>query len=240
MDVREELELYKAHPEPVPASRYHKTAEGDYQHGDLFMGVAAKGVYAVVDHHYETITEAELDALLASPIHEHRAVAVCILAKLALRGPGAVRQEIMEWYLARLERVNSWDFVDASAPAVVGLRVAETKNFGLLHELVANEHLWTKRIGVVATLTLIRKGFLDETLAVLREALSDRRDLIHKAVGWMLREVGKRDRNKLDRFLRENYRDLPRTSLRYAIERHEETERKNILKGIFKEETNHA
>jgi len=236
MNVAEELERYKTHPEPVSASRYHKTGAGEYQHGDLFMGVPAKGVYAVVEHHYETISEAELDELLASPVHEHRSVAVCILAKLAERGPGAVRQEIMEWYLKRLDRVNSWDLVDVSCPAIVGQRVAETGNFGLLHELVASGHLWTKRVGIVSTLSLIRRDRLDETLSVLEEALSDDRDLIHKAVGWMLREVGKRDRAKLDHFLKEHYCDLPRTSLRYAIERHAEPTRKNILKGIFEEE----
>jgi len=141
----------------------------------------------------------------------------------------------MEWYLKRLDRVNGWDLVDMSCPAVVGLRVAETKNFALLHRLVASDHLWTKRVGIVSTWTLIRQDLLDETLAILAAALRDDRDLIHKAVGWMLREVGKRDRRKLDGFLREHYASIPRTSLRYAIERHAETERKNILKGIFKE-----
>jgi 3-methyladenine DNA glycosylase AlkD len=101
---------------------------------------------------------------------------------------------------------------------------------------VKNNDLWTKRVGIVATLTLIRAGLLDETLAILADALPDRRDLIHKAIGWMLREVGKRDRNKLDHFLKEHYGSLPRTSLRYAIERHSESERKAILHGILKEE----
>lgn len=236
MDAFEELELYKSYPAPISRNDYHKTGEGQYQHGDLFMGVSAAGIHAVSLHHYETITEAELERLLASPVHDHRAVAVEILARLAMRGPGAVREEIMEWYLKRLDRVNGWDLVDMSSPAIVGLRVAETKNFALLHRLVANDHLWTKRVGIVSTLTLIRKNQLDETLAVLAASLSDDRDLIHKAIGWMLREVGKRDRKKLDRFLKEHYASLPRTSLRYAIERHEEPIRKEILKGIFKEE----
>lgn len=236
MDAFEELELHKTNETPLASNHYHKTGEGDYQHGDLFMGVPAAGIHAVSLHHYETITESELDRLLASPIHDHRAVAVEILARLAARGPGAVREHVMEWYLQRLDRVNGWDLVDMSAPAVVGLRVAETKDFALLHRLVANEHLWTKRVGIVSTLTLIRQSLLDETLAVLAAALPDDRDLIHKALGWMLREVGKRDRAKLDAFLGEHYAALPRTTLRYAIERHAETERKNILKGIFKEE----
>jgi len=235
MDAFEELELYKTSPTPVSSSYYHKTGEGQYQHGDLFMGVPAAGIHAVSLHHFETITKAELERLLASPVHDHRAVAVEILARLAIRGPGAVREEIMEWYLKRLDRVNGWDLVDMSCPAVVGLRVAETKNFTLLHRLVASDHLWTKRVGIVSTWTLIRQDLLDETLAVLAAALNDDRDLIHKAVGWMLREVGKRDRRKLDNFLKEHYASIPRTSLRYAIERHAETERKNILKGVFKE-----
>ncbi|MFA5007107.1 MAG: DNA alkylation repair protein [Candidatus Izemoplasmatales bacterium] len=236
MDAFEELELRKTNETPLASNYYHKTGEGDYQHGDLFMGVPAAGIHAVSLHHYESITESELDRLLASPIHDHRAVAVEILARLATRGPGAVREHVMEWYLKRLDRVNGWDLVDMSCPAVVGLRVAETKDFALLHRLVLSDHLWTKRVGIVSTLTLIRKGLLDETLAVLAAALPDDRDLIHKALGWMLREVGKRDRAKLDAFLKKNYTALPRTTLRYAIERHTETERKNILKGIFKEE----
>jgi len=237
MDAFEELELYKTNQTPIASSYYHKTGEGQYQHGDLFMGVSAAGIHTVSLHHFETITEAELERLLASPIHDHRAVAVEMLARLAIRGPGAVREECMQWYLKRLDRVNGWDLVDMSCPAVVGLRIVETQNYELLYRLVANEHLWTKRVGIVSTLALIRANQLDETLSILSAALADDRDLIHKAIGWMLREVGKRDRSKLDRFLKEHYAELPRTSLRYAIERHEESERQQILKGIFKEES---
>lgn len=236
MNLYEELALFQTNPTPLPDNRYHKTGKGDYQNGDLFLGVTALGIRTVALHHFATITEAELECLLASPVHDHRAIAVAILAMRSRRGPEAVRQEIMEWYLQHLDRVNGWDLVDGSCIDIVGRRLVESNDFSLLHELVASEHLWTKRVGIVSTFALIRAGFLDETLAVLKQALSDERDLIHKATGWMLREVGKRDRGKLDCFLREYYDKLPRTTLRYAIERHEEATRKEILKGIFKEE----
>jgi 3-methyladenine DNA glycosylase AlkD len=236
MDAFEELDAYRTNPVPVSENRYFKTGEGEYQHGDLFLGVPAKGIHVVAEHHFRSISEKDLERLFGSPVHDHRAVAVEILARRAAMATGSGRDDIMNWYLHRLDRVNGWDLVDMSAPAVVGLRIAETKNFLLLHQLVKNNDLWTKRVGIVATLTLIRAGLLDETLAILADALPDRRDLIHKAIGWMLREVGKRDRNKLDHFLKEHYGSLPRTSLRYAIERHSESERKAILHGILKEE----
>lgn len=236
MDIITAIERLKPHAEPMTTNPYFKTGEGDYQHGDLFLGLPAKAIHEIAGNHVALATDAELDTLLASAIHDHRAIALEILARRSAKGTPELRQRNLAWYLARLDRVNGWDLVDMSAPAVVGLPVLASEEFVLLHTLVADSRLWAKRVGVVATLTLIRAGRLDETLAVLRAALPDDRDLIHKAVGWMLREVGKRDRPKLDAFLRTHYDILPRTTLRYAIERHAETVRRDMLKGIFKEE----
>src|SRR5207248_1357595 len=167
--------------------------------------------------------------LLQSPVHEDRSLALLILADAATRGDAARRKQIYDLYLAHVRFVNNWDLVDVSAAAIVGGHLAGRSRRPLVR-LAKSASLWERRIAVVATHHFIRRGEFADTLAVAELLLGDREDLIHKAVGWMLREVGQRDRAVLEGFLR-RHRRMPRTTLRYAIERFPEELRRAYLRG---------
>ena len=224
----------KNHGEAAP-SYFHKTGPGQYQEKDVFWEIATPALREVLNAHPDADRE-EIESLLQSPVHEARACALSLLCRKFRRSDFAGKTEIHRYYLSRLDRVNGWDLVDISAPEIVGNYVGETHDESVLDELVLSPDLWRRRVAIVSTWALIGKGSLDATFRITEKLMKDEEDLIHKACGWMLREAGKQDRGRLNRFLREHYSELSRTTLRYAIERHEETERKNILKGIFQEE----
>jgi 3-methyladenine DNA glycosylase AlkD len=168
--------------------------------------------------------------LLRSPIHEERALALLLLVQAFGRADEAGRRTIYETYLAHTRDINNWDLVDLSAGAIVGGWL-EGRSRAPLSRLARSAWLWERRIAIVATFHFIRRGELDETFRIADLLLQDSHDLIHKAVGWMLREAGKRDGPALREFLRDRYRTMPRTMLRYAIERFPEAERRRYLKG---------
>lgn len=224
----------KNHRDTAP-SYFHKTGPGQYQAGDVFWEIATPVLREVLNAHPDPDPK-EIEALLQSPVHEARACALSLLCRKFRRSDFAGKTAIHNFYLSRLDRVNGWDLVDLSAPEIVGNYVVETRNESILDELAQSPDLWRRRVAIVSTWALIGNGDLDPTFRITIKLMKDKEDLIHKACGWMLREAGKKDRVRLNRFLREHYSELPRTTLRYAIERHEETERLNILKGIFKEE----
>lgn len=174
----------------------------------------------------------DTDRLLASPIHEYRLAGFEILVAKYDAGNQAQRDEIFAFYLRHTRNANNWDLVDASAPYIVGEHLkARTRR--VLDCLAASDNVWERRIAIVSTLTLIRGGDLNDTFRIAERLLSDEHDLIHKAVGWMLRETGKVSPNNLRKFLKRNYKRLPRTALRYAIERFPVRERRRMLQGIL-------
>lgn len=209
--------------------RFFKTGPGEYGEGDRFRGIRVPVLRSLAKE-YQAITVPAAGRLLGSAFHEDRLLALLILVRLFSRGDEALREEIYRLYLKSTRFINNWDLVDSSAEQIVGAHLWE-KPRTPLRRLAKSEDLWERRVAVMATFHFIKRGEFGETLAVAGTLLSDREDLIHKAVGWMLREVGNRDLGTEEEFLKEHYRRMPRTMLRYAIERFPEEKRRRYLKG---------
>jgi 3-methyladenine DNA glycosylase AlkD len=219
-----------ADPARAEVSRsFFKTGPGEYGEGDRFLGIRVPDLRKAATAFQETGFR-EVTRLLASPIHEERLVALLLLVRQFELSDAAGRKRVYEFYLKNTRRVNNWDLVDLSAGEIVGTYLLE-RSKRPLYRLARSRNLWERRIAIVATHPSIRRGDFEPTLRVATMLLADREDLIHKAVGWMLREVGKRDVAVLERYLREHHAEMPRTALRYAIERFAETKRKRYLKG---------
>jgi 3-methyladenine DNA glycosylase AlkD len=212
---------------------FFKTGNGEYGEGDVFLGLTVPAQRKLAKK-YRTLPLAAIQSLLKSKIHEHRLVALLILVDQYTRGDANTKDGLFAFYLVNAKRVNNWDLVDSSAPYIIGAHLL-TRSRKLLRDLAKSENLWERRIAIVATLWLIRAGELDDTFAVSRLLLKDKHDLIHKAVGWMLREAGKKSPDRLRQFLAQHHALMPRTALRYAIERFPESERKQWLLGTSAE-----
>jgi len=197
--------------------RFFKTGPGGYAEGDVFLGIRVPAVRRVARAH-RTASTATVRRLLASEVHEHRFVALAILCLQYDRADAAERDRIADLYLELRDRVNNWDLVDSSAEYLLAGRVARAPR-KLLDPLLASEVVWDRRIAVLATYALIKRGSFDQTVRVCEALLGDTHDLIHKATGWMLREVGKRDERVLRDFLDRHAGRMPRTMLRYSLER---------------------
>jgi 3-methyladenine DNA glycosylase AlkD len=206
---------------------FFKTAPGQYGAGDKFLGIKVPTMRALLKTYRGTPPEV-ISALLQAEFHEERFFALLLLIDFYQRGSAADKQQAYELYLASTARINNWDLVDVSAPYIVGHYLAD-KPRQKLYELVQSDSLWERRIAIIATLHFIRNQDFDDTLKIAGHLLPDTHDLIHKAVGWMLREVGKRDLAAEEKFLQQHYRTMPRTMLRYAIERFPEALRKQYL-----------
>jgi 3-methyladenine DNA glycosylase AlkD len=211
------------------AQRYFKTGPGQYGEGDRFLGIRAATMHKL-SRTYLAIPLRTCQALLSSRYHEARLLAVLILALKSERGDDEVRAAVYDLYLRNTERVNNWDLVDASAPRVVGGYLAD-RDRAVLVRLARSRSLWERRIAIIATQHFIRRGEFDDTFRIADLLLEDREDLIQKATGWMLREVGNRDRAAEEAYLKPRYARMPRTMLRYAIEKFPEPRRRQYLKG---------
>jgi len=210
-------------------ARFFKTGPGEYGEGDRFIGVKVPVIRKVAKE-FKGLPLAEIKCLLHSEIHEERLLGLVILVGQFQKGNDATRKSIYDLYLANIQHINNWDLVDLSAPQIVG-GYLETRRRQPLDRLAKSASLWERRISIVATHWFIRRGDFADTLRIAEKLLGDKEDLIHKAVGWMLREVGKRDVAVLEEFLAEHYGVMPRTMLRYAIERFPEKERQGYLRG---------
>jgi len=209
--------------------RFFKTGPGEYAEGDRFIGLKVPQVRLLL-REYRTLTPTDVLPLLASPIHEERLFALIALVRCFEKGDQPTREQVYTLYLANTSRINNWDLVDISAPQIVGGFLVE-RDSGPLHLLAQSASLWERRIAIIATFTFIRRNRFEETMRIARLLLHDREDLIHKAAGWMLREVGKREKAVEEEFLSAHYRIMPRTMLRYAIEKFPEEKRQMYLKG---------
>ena len=212
--------------------RFFKTGPGEYGEGDVFAGVRVPETRRIC-RAYRDLPLSELDRVLASPVHEHRLAALVIITEQAARarkrGEIATRRELCEFYLARSDRVNNWDLVDLSCREIVGEYLRDTNGVARLRRLARSRSLWERRIAMIGSSAWIRAGELDLPFELAAELLDDPEDLMHKAVGWMLRECGKRDQAALEAFLTEHAARMPRTALRYAIERLPKSRRREWL-----------
>lgn len=215
------------------SQRFFKTGPGEYGEGDLFIGISVPDLRTVAREHQEVTLE-EVIKLLRSPYHEERLLAMLLLVRRFQKGKidEQVKKQIYDLYLANTDFINNWDLVDSSAPHIVG-EYLMTRSRKPLYSLAKSKDLWERRISIIATQAFIRRNEFVDTLEIARLLLADREDLIHKAVGWMLREIGNRDMEVEEDFLAEHYRKMPRTMLRYAIEKFPEERRQGYLKGMM-------
>jgi 3-methyladenine DNA glycosylase AlkD len=211
--------------------RFFKTGPGQYGEGDRFLGIQVPELRQVVNE-YKALPIEETTKLIKSPWHEARLAALLILVNQYAKASEAERKSIYDLYLGHTQWINNWDLIDASAPHIVGAHLM-TRSRRPLYTLAKSASLWERRIAIIATLHFIRQKDFADALAIVEKLLADREDLIHKATGWMLREVGKRDQQAMEDFLVAHYRKMPRTALRYAIERLPETRRKEYLRGLI-------
>lgn len=207
--------------------RFFKTGPGEYGEGDRFIGLTLPQVRAQI-RELRDLPLADVEKLLESPWHEARTLAVALLADRYARVDARQQREIYDLFLRRSDRINNWDLVDISAPHVVGGHLRD-RSRAPLRRLARSKSVWERRIAIVATAAFIRRGEFDDTFAISRILMHDRHDLIHKAVGWMLREVGKKDERALRAFLDRHAAELPRTTLRYSIERFSPAVRKRYM-----------
>ncbi len=208
---------------------FFKSGKGQYGEGDRFLGVRVP----VIRKQVRLFRDAPIRSvitLLRSQYHEERLLAVLLLVEHYRRGDAAMKKRVYDLYLEHRSQVNNWDLVDSSAHLIVGPQL-ENDDRGLLYQLAASENLWDRRIAIMATFHYIRNEDFEDALKIAELLRDDAHDLIHKAVGWMLREIGKRDRAVEERFLKRHHRKMPRTMLRYAIEKLPEERRKAYLHG---------
>ena len=265
-EVRKELRKCASRERKEANEWFFKTGKGEYGEGDIFIGVRVPDIRKTVKEFLD-LNLSELKKLLHSKIHEERLTALLILVENSKRASkkansgdkqARTRQEqILKFYLNNLEFVNNWDLVDLSTHYILGQAILDgLRKESILDEFSQSDNLWERRISIVSTWVIIRTGKIDTTLRISKKLLDDKEDLMHKAVGWMLRESwklgeisnrqyfsealllknkkGKKAQEQVEQFLIKNYNQLPRTTLRYAIERMEEKKRKRFLKGAFK------
>ncbi|MBF8458020.1 DNA alkylation repair protein [Kaistella sp. G5-32] len=212
--------------------KFFKAGKGEYAEGDQFIGVTVPNQRKIAKEFGDKISLAELEKLLSSPIHEHRHCALLILVSIFEKSINSKeRKEIVEFYLKNRNHVNNWDLVDNSCYKILGRYCYENQDNTILVNLSEEENLWSKRIAVVATMFHVKKGSFSLLKELTLKNLHHEHDLMHKANGWLLREMGKKDQKELLDFLNLHYQKMPRTTLRYAIEKLDEDVRQDFLKG---------
>lgn len=213
-------------------ARFFKTGPGEYGEGDRFLGITVPLQRQLVGKYWKKLTLNDVTELLRSKYHECRMIALLILVRKYKKGTEAEKREIFSLYMDSTRYINNWDLVDLSARDIVGAHYF-SRNRAPLHRLAASTSLWERRIAMISTFYFIGQADFADSLKIAESLLGDRHDLIHKAVGWVLREIGKRDLKAEEEFLKKHYVAIPRTALRYAIERFPEEKRQNYLKGSF-------
>ncbi|MCP4653025.1 MAG: DNA alkylation repair protein [Candidatus Omnitrophica bacterium] len=227
--VKRELKRHSSKQKAKILQNFFKTGPGQYGEGDIFLGVKVPQTRSVAKRNQDLSLSETLE-ILKSPIHEERLLALLIFIMKYNKGNISQREKIFKVYLNNTKFINNWDLVDLSAPNIVG-DFLKDKDKRTLYKLARSKSLWQRRVSIVATLSFIRNNKFEDTLKIAKILLSDKHDLIHKACGWMLREVGKRDKLKEEEFLKRHYKTMPRVMLRYAIEKFPEKLRLQYLKG---------
>lgn len=224
--------------------RFFKTGKGEYGEGDKFLGVTVPNC-RLISKKYKDLELPDIEKVLQSKYHEERWVSLMILSDRFKKADKKEKEEIVNFYFKNLKFINNWDFVDSSAPNILGVyllnfpdseinfRGKKYKGFGVLNNLAISDDLWERRISIISTFPLIKAGDFDKTIEISEILLNDKHDLIHKAVGWMLREIGKVNQKTEEKFLKKHYKKMPRTALRYAIEKFTEPLRKAYIAGTI-------
>src|SRR3989338_3770086 len=226
MQILKDFEKLKDKKQAANLQRFFKTGKGEYGEGDIFLGIKVPEQRKLAGKYKELDLEI-LQKLIQSPVHEHRLTALFILIYQFKMNP----KEIFEFYIKNTQYVNNWDLVDLSAPNIVG-KYLEDKPRDLLYKFSASENLWERRISVLSCFWFIKNKNFDDALKIAEILLNDKHDLIHKAVGWMLREIGKKNQELEEEFLKKHYKTMPRTMLRYAIEKFSEEKKKFYMKKV--------
>ncbi|MDT3696429.1 MAG: DNA alkylation repair protein [Ignavibacterium sp.] len=229
LEIRRTIKKQANPKQAVILQKFFKTAKGEYGEGDIFYGIKVP-IQRTIAKQFRDLSFTDLKSLINSKIHEERLIAAFILVDQYKNGDEKKRKLVFNFYLKNRKGINNWDLVDLSAPQIIGEHLLD-KEKSLLYKFALSKDLWEKRIAVLSTFTFIRNHFFEDTLNICEILLNDKHDLIHKAAGWMLREVGKRDLAAEEEFLKKYYKDMPRTMLRYAIEKFPEKKRKAYLEG---------
>ncbi|HRZ85166.1 MAG TPA: DNA alkylation repair protein [Candidatus Paceibacterota bacterium] len=237
-DLKNELKNNENYEKAKLLQRFFKTGKGEYGEGDIFLGIVVPQQRKIAKN-YIDLSLTDLKSLLNSRIHEERMISLFILVDKYKKADKQnkksekdedVKKNIFEFYLKNTKNINNWDLVDLSAPNIVGNYLLDKEEErGILYKLAKSDNLWDKRISIISTFTFIRNKDFEDSLKISEILISDKHDLIHKAVGWMLREIGKKDMVVLEDFLGKHYKKMPRTMLRYSIEKFPEKRRKQYL-----------
>lgn len=227
--IKKELRVFAKNSKNNP-NMFFKTKKGSYGEGDLFIGISVPNT-RIIAKNYFNISLNSVNELLKSKFHEERLCAVLILVEKFQKGDNREKKSVVDFYSKNAKKINNWDLVDLSASKILGEYFASNKSsVNLLHKFSKSKNLWERRISIIATHAFIRKGVFKHTLKISECLIRDPHDLIHKAVGWMLREVGKKDKKILENFLDEFSSIMPRTMLRYSIEKFSYNKRKFYMK----------
>ena len=226
-DTKVELNKLKNNKKAATYARFFKTGKGEYGEGDKFLGLTTPQTQKIAQNHYKETELKEIQILLKEELHECRSCALGILKRKYTEANSKGKGEIVKFYIKNAKNINNWDLVDMSAHYILGdwlLTHPENKN--IIYEFSKSKNLWKKRIAIISTFAFVRQNQFDDTLKLSMILMYDKHDLIHKATGWMLREVGKRDQDVLEDFLGRFSKIMPRTTLRYSIEKLSEEKRK--------------
>jgi len=228
-DIRRKLQKLGSKEKAKILQRFFKTGPGEYGEGDIFLGIKVPELRKLAKE-YQDMAITDVNQLLKSSIHEERLLALLIFVRIFSKGDEIIKKNIYNLYFKNTRYINNWDLVDTSAEHIIGAFLME-KSKKSLYRLAKSSSLWERRISIMSTFHFIKHNEFLETLKISKMLLADEEDLIHKAVGWMLREVGKRHTGTEERFLKKHYKKMPRTMLRYAIEKFPEAKRQRYLKG---------
>jgi 3-methyladenine DNA glycosylase AlkD len=226
-DLAAELRRFADDRKAADLQWFFKTGPGEYGEGDVFLGVRVPAIRAVARRHQDLPLDCSVH-LLQSPVHEERLLALCILVRQYGFGNEALRRRIYRIYLENTRHVNNWDLVDSSAPQIVGFHLYK-RSRAPLFRLAKSSSMWERRIAVMSTFYFVRQMDFADTIALADLLLKDREDLIHKAAGWMIREIGNRDMAVAEAFLQDRHRIMPRIMLRYAIEKFPQDKRRRLM-----------
>lgn len=229
-NIQSQLKKKSSKKTAIQSAKFFKTKKGEYSYGDIFMGVRVPDIRSIAKNNIN-LSRRNTQKLIKSKYHEERMLGLFILVnQYAKTDNKEQREKIYQCYIAHFKYINNWDLVDVTAPHIVGQHLLD-KDRSVLYTWAKSNDLWTKRISIIANWWLIRKGDLTEIFKIAEILLHDEHDLIHKAVGWMLREAAKQDLIVMQKFLNKYYQEMPRTMLRYAIEKFPEDLRQKYLKG---------
>ncbi|MDR3665843.1 MAG: DNA alkylation repair protein [Ignavibacteriaceae bacterium] len=229
IDIQNEIKKNANPQKAALLQRFFKTGPGEYGEGDIFLGIMVP-VQRSIAKKYKDLPLKDIKALLNSDKHEERLIALLILVEQFKKGEEQLKEDIFTFYHLHRKRINNWDLVDLTAHIISGSYLMD-KDKTILYKLAESENIWDRRIAVLSTFHFIKNNVFDDALGVAELLINDKHDLIQKAVGWMLREIGNRDINTEEGFLEKHYKNMPRTMLRYAIEKFPEKKRLAYLKG---------